>query len=76
MCGPELMAIHEIVFRIAKFLGKSTRNIEVISSSTLSQPAKRPPRTGFDLTKSTKELGYSPKTIEETIEILSKINKD
>lgn len=76
LCGPELMAIHEIVFRIAKFLGKSTRNIEVISSSTLSQPAKRPPRTGFDLTKSTKELGYSPKTIEETIEILSKINKD
>ncbi len=71
LCGPELMAVNEIVFRIAKHLGKSTNNVEIISSSTLNQPAKRPPRTGFDLTKSKTELGYNPKTIEETITILT-----
>ncbi len=71
LCGPEFMAVNEIVFRIAKHLGKSTENIEIISSSTLNQPAKRPPRTGFDLTKSKTELGYNPKTIEETITILT-----
>jgi len=71
LCGPELMAVNEIVFRIAKHLGKSTENVEIISSSTLNQPAKRPPRTGFDLTKSKAELGYNPKTIEETITILT-----
>ena len=71
LCGPELMAVNEIVFRIAKHLGKSTENVEIISSSTLNQPAKRPPRTGFDLTKSKTELGYNPKTIEETITILT-----
>jgi dTDP-4-dehydrorhamnose reductase len=71
LCGPELMAVNEIVFRIAKHLGKSTDNVEIISSSTLNQPAKRPPRTGFDLTKSKTELGYNPKTIEETITILT-----
>ena len=71
LCGPELMAVNEIVFRIAKYLGKSTENVEIISSSTLNQPAKRPPRTGFDLTKSKTELGYNPKTIEETITILT-----
>lgn len=71
LCGPELMAVNEIVFRIAKHLGKSTENVEIISSSTLNQPAKRPPRTGFDLTKSRTELGYNPKTIEETITILT-----
>jgi len=70
LCGPELMAVNEIVFRIAKHLGKSTDNVEIISSETLSQPAKRPPRTGFDLTKSRTELDYNPKTLEETIEIL------
>ncbi len=70
LCGPELMAVNEIVFRIAKQLGKSSDNVEIISSSTLNQPAKRPPRTGFDLTKSKTELGYNPKTIEETVEIL------
>lgn len=71
LCGPELMAVNEIVFRIAKHLGKSIENVEIISSSTLNQPAKRPPRTGFDLTKSKTELGYNPKTIEETITILT-----
>ena len=71
LCGPELMAVNEIVFRIAKHLGKSTENVEIISSSTLNQPAKRPPKTGFDLTKSRTELGYNPKTIEETITILT-----
>ena len=71
LCGPELMAVNEIVFRIAKHLEKSTENVEIISSSTLNQPAKRPPRTGFDLTKSRTELGYNPKTIEETITILT-----
>jgi dTDP-4-dehydrorhamnose reductase len=71
LCGPELMAVNEIVFRIAKQLGKSADNVEIISSSTLNQPAKRPPRTGFDLTKSRTELGYNPKTLEETITILT-----
>ena len=70
LCGPELMAVNEIVFRIAKHLGKSTQNVEIISSSTLNQPAKRPPRTGFDLSKSKSELDYKPKSIEETIDIL------
>ena len=71
LCGPELMAVNEIVFRIAKHLGKSIENVEIISSSTLNQPAKRPPRTGFNLTKSRTELDYNPKTIEETITILT-----
>lgn len=71
LCGPELMAVNEIVFRIAKHLDKSIDNVEIISSSTLNQPAKRPPRTGFDLTKSKAELGYNPKTLEETISILT-----
>lgn len=72
LCGPELMAVNEIVFRIAKYLNKSTENVEIISSTTLNQPAKRPPRTGFDLTKSRAELDYNPKTLEKTIEILIK----
>jgi dTDP-4-dehydrorhamnose reductase len=72
LCGPELMAVNEIVFRIAKYLNKSTDNVEIISSTTLNQPAKRPPKTGFDLSKSKAELDYNPKALEETIEILLK----
>lgn len=70
LSGPELLAINQIVERIAIYLGKSMENVNLIDSSTLNQPAKRPPRTGFDLTKSRTELGYSPKTIEETLKEL------
>jgi len=72
LCGPELMSIYEIVERVAKFLDKPMDHVKRISSTTLNQPAKRPPRTGFDLTKSRKELEYSPKTLEETLDELVK----
>lgn len=75
LCGPELMAVNEIVFRIAKFLGVPTSNVEIISSSTLNQPAKRPPHTGFDLTKSQQELGYAPQSLEATLTLLTQKNK-
>lgn len=67
LCGPELMSIYQIVERVAKFLDKPMTHVHMIDSSTLNQPAKRPPRTGLDLTKSRDELGYNPKTIEETL---------
>ncbi|MFM7667395.1 MAG: SDR family oxidoreductase [Bacteroidota bacterium] len=68
--GPETMSVYEIVTRVAKFYGLDTSVIERTNSSTLNQPAKRPPRTGFDLTKAKKELGYSPKTLEATLSLI------
>ena len=68
--GPETMSVYEIVTRVAKFYGLETNVIEKTDSSTLNQPAKRPPRTGFDLTKAKIALGYSPKTLEETLALI------
>ena len=68
--GPETMSVYEIVTRVAKFYGLETNVIEKTDSSTLNQPAKRPPRTGFNLTKAKTELGYSPKTLEETLALI------
>lgn len=70
--GPITYSIFEIVNLIGKHFGYSLENVERISSKTLNQPAKRPPKTGFDLTKSKKELGYSPRSLEETLNILFK----
>lgn len=70
ICGPETMSIAKIVRRVATHLKISAPKINEISSETLSQPAKRPPHTGFDLTKSHTVLGYRPKTLEETLELL------
>lgn len=70
LSGPETMSIYEIVLRVAKYFGLSTASLTKTDSSTLNQPAKRPPRTGFDLTKSREELGYNPKTIEQTLDLI------
>jgi dTDP-4-dehydrorhamnose reductase len=68
--GPETMSVFEIVERVAKYYGLETHLIERTDSSTLSQPAKRPPRTGFNLSKAKQELDYNPKTLEETLALL------
>jgi len=39
---------------------------------TLKQPAKRPPITGFDITKAQTELGYEPHSFEEGIGFVQK----
>ena len=68
LSGPETMSIYHLVERIAKFYNYSMENVARISSSTLNQPAKRPPRTGFNLNKAINNLDYSPRKLEDTLE--------
>jgi dTDP-4-dehydrorhamnose reductase len=41
--------------------------IRPISTSTLNQTAPRPPKTGFDLSKTNKELEFYPKSFKEDL---------
>ncbi len=68
--GKDIMSIYEIVERIAKHYGNTTENLNKISTATLNQTAGRPPRTGFILDKSRKELGYNPHSFEESLTII------
>jgi len=68
--GKDIMSIYEIVERIAKHYGNSTDNLNKISTATLKQKAGRPPKTGFILDKSRKELGYNPHSFEESLTII------
>lgn len=70
LSGPITYSIFEIVERIAQYYNWSMENVIRISSNTLNQPAKRPPHTGFNLSKAKNELGYAPKTIEETLYLI------
>lgn len=72
LSGPKLFSIYDLVTTIGKHLGLSTDNIKPIASDTLNQAAQRPPKTGFNLNKSIRELNYAPLTIEETLDILTK----
>jgi len=70
ICGPETMSVYDIVMRIGAHFGYGTEKITRSSSSTLNQPAKRPPKTGFDLSKARADLGYEPKSLESTLDLL------
>jgi len=68
--GKDFMSIFEMIERMADFYKCDKTNINRISSETLNQKAKRPPKTGFILTKSINELGYSPHSFEEGLTLL------
>lgn len=70
--GKDYMSMLELVHRVARFFGLNEELIQPISSSTLNQAAKRPPRTGFVLNKATKDLEYKPHSFEEGLAILQK----
>jgi dTDP-4-dehydrorhamnose reductase len=72
LSGPDTMSILELVYRVAEYWKLDKSLITPSKSNTLNQAAKRPPRTGFDISKARKELGYVPHSFEEGLKILDK----
>lgn len=68
--GKDFMSILELVQRVAAFWKLDQSLIKPVKSDTLSQPAKRPPRTGFILDKAISELGYKPHAFEEGLAVV------
>ncbi len=71
LSGKELMSILELVERVASYYQLDKSIISPIKSETLNQAAKRPPVTGFDLSKSKKELGYNPVSFEAGLALVT-----
>ncbi len=76
LSGPETYAIIDLVKKIADYYQLSTKEISPVSSTTLNQAAKRPPKTGFDLTKAQTLLDYNPISIEKSLALLDQELKD
>lgn len=70
--GEELLTPYEMAIKTAEFYQLPKELIKQADSSTFSQPAKRPPRTGFILTKAKNLLGYKPRTFNEGIALMAK----
>ena len=64
----QLLSIYDIAKQIAETFNLNEALITPISSQELNQPAQRPESTGFDLSKTTKELGLDFKTFKEDIQ--------
>ncbi len=76
IAGPDYMSIFELVERVAKFYHLSTANVQRVDSTTLNQPAKRPPITGLKIEKAIQELGYRPHSFEEALQKMAEQAKD
>jgi dTDP-4-dehydrorhamnose reductase len=70
--GKDFMSIYDLVVQVADYFKLDKNLINPVSSSSLNQPAKRPPKTGFILDKAMKELGYYPHSFKEGLAIVAK----
>ncbi|MEO0900093.1 MAG: SDR family oxidoreductase [Bacteroidota bacterium] len=68
--GPEGMWIVDIARRVADYFGLDKRLISETDSASLGQKAKRPPKTGFIIDKAQRDLGFSPRVLEEGLALL------
>jgi len=69
--GKDFLTPYEMAIMTADYFKLDKSLISQADSTTFSQPAKRPPRTGFDLSKSQQVLGYKPVSFTEGIEVLA-----
>ncbi|MCB0400449.1 MAG: NAD(P)-dependent oxidoreductase [Flavobacteriales bacterium] len=69
--GKDIMSIIDLVNRVADFYGYDKSIVNPVSSSSLNQAAKRPPKTGFVLDKAMRDLEYSPCSFEEGLAIVT-----
>jgi dTDP-4-dehydrorhamnose reductase len=67
--GKDFLTPYEMALMAADYFALPASLITPTDAFT--QPARRPPRTGFDLTKSRKVLGYEPHTFREGIALLA-----
>src|SRR5690606_21966715 len=68
--GKDLFAIHELVAAVADFWQLDKSLIRQVSSTTLSQAAPRPARTGFVLDKARHVWGYNPHSFTEGLALV------
>lgn len=69
--GRELLTPYQMAQQVAAFFELDATLLEQVDASTFTQPAKRPPRTGFLIEKAEHDLGYQPRTFKEGIALLA-----
>lgn len=73
--GKDFLTPYEMAIKTADFFHLDKSLITEADSSNFTQPAKRPPRTGFILDKAIAELGYNPVSFEEGIAVVAEQTK-
>lgn len=69
--GKEMLTPYDMAIKTADFFNLDKSLINKTDSTRFTQPAKRPPKTGFIIDKATEQLGYRPHSFEEGIALLA-----
>jgi len=64
LSGEEAFTPYQMAIKTAELLGLNKSLINKVTAKDFSQPAKRPPKTGFVIDKAKKDLGYKPLSFE------------
>ena len=65
----QMLSIYEMALQIAEVFELDNIYIKRIATNQLKQIAKRPIKTGFDLTKAKKQLGFPASTFKERLQV-------
>lgn len=65
LSGRDILTPYQMAIKTANYLGLDPALINRVTASNFSQPAKRPAKTGFDISKAKKEIGYDPISFDD-----------
>ena len=69
--GKDVLTPYEMAKKTISFFSLDDKLMHETDGSRFSQPAKRPPKTGFIIEKAIEKLGYAPHSFDEGIAILA-----
>ena len=68
LAGVDKLTPYDIAFQTAGHLGLDTSLLRKVVAAEFPQPAKRPPRTCFDISKARHDLNYRPVSFREGLQ--------
>ena len=68
--GKDFLSPYQMAVLTSEFFELDQSKLNETDGSRFSQPAKRPPRTGFIIEKAREELGYEPHSFKEGLAVL------
>ena len=65
LSGKDMLTPYHMAIKTAELLRLDSSVIKQVTAANFTQPARRPPKTGFTIDKARKELGYEPLSFAE-----------
>ena len=70
--GKDLLTPYQMAVKVADLFNLDKSLMKKVDGTTFSQPARRPPRTGFIIRKAETQLGYNPASFDEGIRVVAR----